>query len=241
LPDNALSVKKNCTDRYSAGREPAFGVKMNSLLEEPPRTLRDAKDRAIIEVAMRLFLERGYQSVPTELIAKEAGVSKSTLYAHYSGKDKLFEEIVTRQTTEFCARIDIPTIYSGDPQKSLETVALKLVWLFQEKKSTAMRRLLISEIRQFPELARRFEKMGPGKLRQRMTNFMQLMQAAGDVEIDDFELASEQLISLLIGALNFSLDLGLPLPPADVIEHQVRKSVQLFLRGYSPRTALNGS
>jgi len=222
------------------GRESAFGVDMNSLLEEAPRTLRDAKDRAIVEVAMRLFLENGYQSVPTELIAKEAGVSKSTLYAHYSGKDKLFEEIVTRQTAEIGARIDIPATYSGDPQKALATVGLKLVRLFQEDKVTAIRRLLIAEVRRFPELARRFEEIGPAMLRQRLTNFLRLMQAAGDVEIDDFELASEQLISLLIGTLNLSLDLGLPLPPADVIEHQVGKSVQLFLRGYSPRAALNG-
>lgn len=214
---------------------------MNSLLEDGPRTLREAKDRAIIEVAMRLFLENGYQSVSTETIAKEAGVSKSTLYAHYSGKDKLFEAIVTRQTSEIGACIDIPATYAGDPHNTLEAVALKLVRLFQTDKSTAIRRLLISEIRRFPDLARRFEKIGPATLRQRMTFFLRLMQEAGDVEIDDFELASEQLISLLFGTMNLSLDLGLPFPPADLIEHQVRQAIRLFLRGYSPQAAPIGS
>ena len=44
----------------------------------------------MLETAMRLFLERGYEAVSVEEIAKQAGVAKRFIYARYDDKSELF-------------------------------------------------------------------------------------------------------------------------------------------------------
>lgn len=47
------------------------------------------KREKILETAMRLFVEKGIQSTPTSLIAKEAGVATGTLFHHFKTKEEL--------------------------------------------------------------------------------------------------------------------------------------------------------
>src|SRR5579863_8488986 len=52
------------------------------------------KRRAILNAATDLFAARGYGAVSMDAIAREADVSKATLYAHFESKDRLFATIV---------------------------------------------------------------------------------------------------------------------------------------------------
>ncbi len=51
------------------------------------------KRKKIIEVAMRLFVERGFHGTPTSLIAKEAEIATGTLFNYFKTKDILINEI----------------------------------------------------------------------------------------------------------------------------------------------------
>ncbi|MGW7531673.1 TetR/AcrR family transcriptional regulator [Amycolatopsis sp. NPDC054798] len=44
----------------------------------------------ILEVANRLFLERGYEAVTVAEVAREAGVSSVTVFNHFARKEDLF-------------------------------------------------------------------------------------------------------------------------------------------------------
>ena len=52
------------------------------------------KREQLLQAAKRLFAERGYDSTPTHLIAKEAGVSEGILFHHFGSKRGLFEALV---------------------------------------------------------------------------------------------------------------------------------------------------
>ena len=52
------------------------------------------KKELILETALHLFAQRGYEATPTSLIAKEAGVSERLLFKHYISKANLLEEVV---------------------------------------------------------------------------------------------------------------------------------------------------
>ena len=51
------------------------------------------RDR-LLEVATRLFAEQGYEHTSIEQVLRAAGVSRGSLYHHFSGKDRLFEAVV---------------------------------------------------------------------------------------------------------------------------------------------------
>ena len=48
----------------------------------------------IAEVALGLFIERGYHATSTRLIAREAGVSEGLIFRHYTNKEGLLGELL---------------------------------------------------------------------------------------------------------------------------------------------------
>ncbi|MEI6856781.1 TetR/AcrR family transcriptional regulator [Psychrilyobacter sp.] len=51
------------------------------------------KRKIIIEIATKLFVERGFHGTPTSLIAKEVGIATGTLFNYFKTKDILINEI----------------------------------------------------------------------------------------------------------------------------------------------------
>lgn len=58
---------------------------------------------AILEVASRLFAEKGYDKAPTAEIAQEAGVAEGTLYHHFGSKEGIFLTIFEESVEEYLA------------------------------------------------------------------------------------------------------------------------------------------
>jgi len=63
-----------------------------------PEYKAEAKKR-ILDVATRIVLEKGYQQVRMDDIAREAGISRPTLYLYYTNKEALFLEIISNIIT----------------------------------------------------------------------------------------------------------------------------------------------
>jgi AcrR family transcriptional regulator len=69
----------------NAGEPMNAGERMNKNVE------RGRATRAhLIEVATRLFAERGYDGTSIEAVLAESGVSRGSLYHHFPGKEALF-------------------------------------------------------------------------------------------------------------------------------------------------------
>ncbi len=78
-----------------------------------------AADRAILQAALALFIDKGVEGVSIEQIAKRAGVGKPTIYRRWSGKEDLLaaaietekrlreenEAMLLRSMEELCSRI----------------------------------------------------------------------------------------------------------------------------------------
>lgn len=88
---------------------------MDPMTESSPISTgkRAAQGRAtreqLIEVATRLFAERGYEDTSIEAVLSAAGVSRGALYHHFAGKDALFEAVVesveARVNTQMAAAV----------------------------------------------------------------------------------------------------------------------------------------
>jgi AcrR family transcriptional regulator len=58
------------------------------------RTRNAEVHQRMIEAALRLFSERGFESTSMDAIAREAGVTKPTLYNHWADKEALMMEVM---------------------------------------------------------------------------------------------------------------------------------------------------
>ena len=71
---------------------------------EPGLTPRAAQTRgAIVEAALRLFREQGYDAATMRAIAAEAGVSTGNAYYYFNSKEDLIQEFYLRSHAEHAA------------------------------------------------------------------------------------------------------------------------------------------
>jgi AcrR family transcriptional regulator len=127
-----------------------------------PRIGRPTKDMAgdvkarILDAAQRVFLKRGYQSASLDEIAEAAPASKPTIYAHFDGKEALFEAVVARVVAGL-------TNFEGfEPkgrtaQDKLASLGTEIVERFIEE-TIGITRATIAEADRFPALSRNVEK-----------------------------------------------------------------------------------
>src|SRR5690348_12333024 len=73
-----------------------------------------AKRKQIRAAAQRLFLELGYERASMDAIAREAGVSKQTLYHYYAAKEQLFVDVLRALTIERFQQ-EAPAVFAEQP------------------------------------------------------------------------------------------------------------------------------
>jgi TetR/AcrR family fatty acid metabolism transcriptional regulator len=66
---------------------------------------REARRRAILESAVRVFAEHGFFAARIRDIAAGAGVAEGTIYLYFDGKDDLLLTAFRDKVAEFCASV----------------------------------------------------------------------------------------------------------------------------------------
>jgi AcrR family transcriptional regulator len=69
--------------------------------------------RHVLDAALMLFAERGIDATSMDSISEASGVSKATIYKHWSDKDALCLEVLVELSA------DLPIFDSGDPRADL--------------------------------------------------------------------------------------------------------------------------
>lgn len=65
----------------------------------------EKKYNKLLDKAQELFWKYGYSSVSVDQIAKEAGISKMTIYKHFHSKEDLFVEVLMNYTEHHMERL----------------------------------------------------------------------------------------------------------------------------------------
>jgi TetR/AcrR family transcriptional repressor of mexJK operon len=175
---------------------------MSAILELLPEH-QSPKRRAVMAAAAELFMAEGYAAVSMDAVARTAGVSKATLYAHFSGKESLFEAIIADGCAQMRQRADTLLASHGLPLRQA-LVELGLHWLrfLLRPQVRALHRVVIAEAVRFPALARAFYTAGPQAMQLWLTGWMAGEQAHGRLsQGTDTARAAELFLTLLRGDL----------------------------------------
>jgi TetR/AcrR family transcriptional regulator len=77
-------------------------------VQPEPRTATLRKREAIVDAAMRLFAERGYDRTHVQDVATELGIAKGSIFQHFGSKEGLFLEAYRRAVLSFPRWLDAP-------------------------------------------------------------------------------------------------------------------------------------
>ena len=171
---------------------------------QPPRghTEPGGKAETILAAAERAFLASGFGAVTMDAIARGAGVSKATVYAHFTGKEALFGAVIAPVSERRYDGFSIEALEPRDIEASLATIAHRFLDLVLAPEVIALNRIIIGEVTRFPVLARVFWEAGPERMRQQLEAFFRRAGAAGVIAVPDPRLAAEQFAALARGEIH---------------------------------------
>jgi len=197
-----------------------------------PTARGEARRRAILDAALELFLERGYDDVSMNEVVQRAGGSLATLYRLFGSKEGLFEAILAELSNEIVAPLLDEEIDRRLPAEALQKVGESFLARVLAPDALAWHRLAINEGPKSPDLRAAILRIGPGRVRERLAGYLERQARLGRLQIADPKLAAAQFLALVKAAVHLEVLCGEPVSTdlASVRAH-VKKAVDLFLHG----------
>jgi TetR/AcrR family transcriptional repressor of mexJK operon len=165
------------------------------------RAGRLASAGVIIEAATVLFLRNGYAGTSMDDIAALAGVSKQTIYTHFADKERLFTDLILRNTErvdDFLEALADKLNNSHDLEKDLGEVARRYVNTVIRPEVLQRRRIVIGEAGRFPEMARTYYEQVPERVLISLASHLQRLAERGLLQVDDARLAADHFAALIL-------------------------------------------
>lgn len=191
----------------------------------------------VLDGARKVFLRDGFEGASVDDIAREAGVSKATLYSYFPDKRLLFMAIATGECQRQ-ADDALEFINEGDRpvREVLRYAANKLIDYITSPLGLQTYRLCVAETDRFPALGQQFYASGPLLVRSRMADYLHKAVARGELVIADFELAADQFVELCkVDAYHgFICGVTSDYPPARRAR-VIEGAIEMFLARYGAR------
>jgi TetR/AcrR family transcriptional regulator, mexJK operon transcriptional repressor len=191
------------------------------------------KAESILAAAKRTFLASGFGTVSMDTIAREAGVSKATVYAHFVGKEELFGAVIGRECGLYFARFSAGELDPVNLRASLAVLGRRYLELVLSPDAIALHRIILGEVTRFPGLGEVFWRAGPERQRLQIEAFLKSAVASGTLSLPDARLAAEQFVSLVRGEIQLRQLLLLEAKAGEAeIEAVVEGAVDTFMRAF---------
>ena len=193
------------------------------------------KAETILAAAERAFLAAGFGAVTMDAIAREAGVSKATVYAHFHGKEELFGAVIADLSQRRFGGFSAEALDPVDIEASLTTIARRFLALVLSPEAIALNRIIVGEVTRFPALGQVFWAAAPERQRAQIEALLRRAVVVGSLTIPDPRLAAEQFVALARGEIHFRSMLRLEDPgdPAS-LDAAAASAVATFLRAFAP-------
>ncbi len=201
----------------------------------PTKTQAEERHAELLDVALGMFLDKGYELTTIEALAAQLGMTKRTVYARYVDKAALFRAAVDRAIQRYVVPIEsVLASESDDLQETLIRVAHIRIANLMTPEGLRLQRVLNAEAYRFPDIFDRFFAQAAKPTVDYLADLFERQSALGEIVTDNRARAAIAFMSMVVGAPARSLVAGGHIAPAE-LDERIRFSVRLFLNGVRPR------
>lgn len=197
------------------------------------RSKSEEKRVAILDAAENLFTKQGFSATSMDQLAKQAGVSKQTLYSHFGSKDDLFTAAISSKCIAF--ELNEATLQGSDIRQVLLDFSRRFTQLILSSDAIRIYRICMAEAETYPKLAQLFFQAGPQHVTQLITQYLTQQHEQGVLQVPQPYFAAMQLLQMLQGGQRMRIELGLERMDEQEFEAYLASSVDTFLRAYAVR------
>lgn len=152
-------------------------------LPRPRRWQRrpDERPQQILGAAFRVFGKRGLHQATLDEVAREAGITKGTIYLYFPSKAALFSAMLKARVNDFMPAVEAPRGAGSSPiQDRLVTLGRNLYRFFRSPAYLAMYRTMVSEALDFPDAAALLYREGILPANRRLAEIIRRGIVAGE-------------------------------------------------------------
>lgn len=194
------------------------------------------KAQQIIAAARKAFLDTGYGETSMDQVAKSAGVSKATLYAHFTNKQALFGAVIAEECNRTACTLFEPGPGSDDVRSTLTRLGRNFCDMVLDPVKLSGYRVVVAEAGRFPELGEAFYQAGPARVVGGLAIYLERMTAAGRLDVPHARLAASQFLGMIKADHYMRRLFGIADGPGDPSPADaVDAAVEVFLRAYAPK------
>ncbi len=160
---------------------------------------KQARPGELLDAALALFVEKGFAATRVEEVAARAGVSKGTLFLYFESKEELLKAVVHENLAgRFAEWNEEFERFEGDSAAMLRTCLGQWWERIGATPASGITKLMISESRNFPELATYYQQevMVPGQALIR--RILQRGVDRGEFRIADMDYTIYSVIAPMI-------------------------------------------
>lgn len=157
---------------------------------------RGGSQKAIVDAAERLFLERGFGAVSMDELAAAAGVARRTLYNQFASKEEIFREMLLRVSRQLENAFPPGIETQGDVEDVLRTIARIILDLHKNPEYLGFLRMVVADARQFPWIGKEFATVMDPQT-ERLTRYLAHLTDLGILNCQNPTLAAHQFMGIL--------------------------------------------
>ena len=181
----------------------------------------------LLDTALDLFLEKGFERTSIDAITSAAGMAKRTVYARYGDKTNLFKAALTRAIEEWIVPVErLRAAETDDLEESLVGIGDILVANILSPAGLRLLRLTNAESVRMPEISTFSVRHGTDPTLHYLAELFERRASNGA----DWNLAAQAFLNLVVGGVSNNAGWGMSIEPVEAERH-VRFSVRLFLNG----------
>lgn len=197
----------------------------------PTRDQAEQRNRELLDKALDLFLEHGFERTTIEAITAAVGMAKRTVYARYGDKLTLFKAALHRAIQEWIVPVErLRAAESADLEDTLQQIGRILVANVLTPEGLRLMRITNAESIRMPEIAEYTVREGTEPTAAFLADLFRRRLTGSGPDAQEARDAAQAFLNLVVGGPASTMAWGAKLDAAE-IERTTRYSVCLFLHG----------
>jgi len=205
---------------------------------------KEARPGELLDAALDLFVEKGFAATRSEEVAARAGVSKGTLFLYFPSKEELFKAVVRENMSGRFGEWEQEFATFEGSTADLVRYCMRVWWeRIGATRASGITKLMISEARNFPELAAFYQQevIRPGM--DLLKRVLQRGVDRGEFRPVDIDYAVFGIVAPMIFLIMMKHSLGACAPQDYQLDPQryVETQMELLLQGLCVRGPVPGA